>query len=133
MQAAGAHGPAPHTCHPIRTACYCMLQLLYHIFKYQLPAALIVDRPYFMPLLVCVQVLETLVRLKKKDPVLKQPDVVLFPQPADSDEGAEAAADGAEGKKAKPMYLRTVLAKQVRQHSSSSAGGMTWIDSSGVQ
>jgi hypothetical protein len=64
-----------------------------------------------------VQVLETLVRLKKKDPVLKQPDVVLFPQQADDegsegDDGTAAAADGS--KKSKPMYLRTVLAKQVR-------------------
>lgn len=59
-------------------------------------------------------------RLKKKDPVLKQPDVVLFPQQPD-EEGSEgddgtAAAAGTDGsKKSKPMYLRTVLAKQVRQ------------------
>ncbi len=56
-------------------------------------------------------------RLKKKDPALKQPDVVLFPQPADSeDQDGEAAAAG--DKKSKPMYLRTVLAKQVRAGSS---------------
>lgn len=68
-----------------------------------------------------LQVLETLVRLKHKDPVLKQPDVVLFPQPADDDDddaegGADgdAAAAGAGSKKSKPVYLRTVLAKQVR-------------------
>lgn len=59
--------------------------------------------------------------MKHKDPVLKQPDVVLFPQPADDDDddaegGADgdAAAAGAGSKKSKPVYLRTVLAKQVR-------------------
>lgn len=59
--------------------------------------------------------METLVRIKHKDPVLKQPDVVLFPQPGDSDEEQEGAdgAAAADGKKSKPMYLRTVLAKQV--------------------
>lgn len=62
-----------------------------------------------------VQVLETLVRLKKKDPILKQPDVVLFPQPegSEGDAPADEAAAAADGKKSKPMYLRTVLAKQV--------------------
>jgi hypothetical protein len=76
-----------------------------------------------------LQVLETLVRLKKKDPVLKQPEVVLFPEPADSEEG-EAAGQAAapEGKKSKPMYLRTVLAKQVslaQQLLGSSSGSMS--------
>jgi hypothetical protein len=53
--------------------------------------------------------------------VLKQQDVVLFPQPADS-EGDEAAGQtAAEGKKSKPMYLRTVLAKQVSCRSSCQA------------
>jgi hypothetical protein len=67
-----------------------------------------------------MQVLETLVRLKKNDPLLKQPDVVLFPKPADSEEGEEDGQQAAEGgKKSKPMYLRTVLAKQVG----------TWSDS----
>lgn len=67
-------------------------------------------------LVLCVQVLETLVRLKKKDPILKQPDVVLFPQPegSEGDTAADEAA-AADGKKSKPMYLRTVLAKQVGQ------------------
>jgi hypothetical protein len=60
-----------------------------------------------------VQVLETLVRLKKNDPILKQPDVVLFPQPEGSEGDAPADAAAADGKKSKPMYLRTVLAKQV--------------------
>jgi len=70
-----------------------------------------------------MQVLETLVRIKHKDPVLKQQDVVLFPQqPEDGedDEGEEAAGQQAAAgrdKKSKPMYLRTVLAKQVNlQH-----------------
>lgn len=64
------------------------------------------------------KVLETLVRIKHKDPVLKQQDVVLFPQqPEDGedDEGEEAAGQQAAAgrdKKSKPMYLRTVLAKQ---------------------
>lgn len=63
---------------------------------------------------VSLQVLETLVRLKKKDPILKQPDVVLFPQLRGSEGDAPAdAATAADGKKSKPMYLRTVLAKQV--------------------
>jgi hypothetical protein len=63
---------------------------------------------------VSAQVLETLVRLKKKDPILKQPDVVLFLQPEGSKGGAAAdEAAAADGKKSKPMYLRTVLAKQV--------------------
>jgi hypothetical protein len=86
-------------------------------------------------LAVLLQVLETLVRLKKKDPVLKQPEVVLFPEPADSegDEAAgQAAAAAAEGKKSKPMYLRTVLAKQVSlsQLSNSSGSGSSSSSSS---
>lgn len=72
--------------------------------------------PLLVPLLL--QVLETLVRLKRKDPVLKQPDVVLFPEPDDSgddNDGDDAAAAAAGDKKSKkPMYLRTVLAQQVR-------------------
>lgn len=58
--------------------------------------------------------LETLVRIKKKDPVVYQKDLVLFPKPQEGDEaaGSDAAANKAS-KGTKPVYLRTVLAKQV--------------------
>jgi hypothetical protein len=59
-------------------------------------------------LLLLLQVLETLVRIKRKDPVVYQKDVVLFPEESD------AAAAASRGKaSSKPVYLRTVIAKQV--------------------
>jgi hypothetical protein len=59
-------------------------------------------------------VLETLMRIKRKDPVVYQKDVVLFPAEPDADADEEAAAEQKKEKgSSKPMYLRTVLAKQV--------------------
>lgn len=67
--------------------------------------------------LLFAQVLETLVRIKRKDPVIFQKDVVLFPEETAADADGEAAAAAGEHKKekgsSKPVYLRTVLAKQV--------------------
>lgn len=53
-------------------------------------------------------------RIKRQDPVLKQPDVVLFPEgSSDDDEDAAAGQQQGKGKKERPMFLRTVLATQV--------------------
>jgi hypothetical protein len=65
-------------------------------------------------LLLLEQVLEALVRIKRKDPVVYQKDVVLFPEEEAEAAAAQAAANGKRDKSSsKPVYLRTVLAKQV--------------------
>ncbi|WIA17436.1 hypothetical protein OEZ85_014286 [Tetradesmus obliquus] len=71
------------------------------------------------------KVLETLVRIKRKDPVIFQKDVVLFPEETAADADGEAAAAAGEHKKekgsSKPLYLRTVLAKQALEGAAASS------------
>jgi hypothetical protein len=58
-------------------------------------------------------VLETLVRIKRKDPVVYQKDVVLFPEEPPAADGDAAVTDRKDRGSSKPVYLRTVIAKQV--------------------
>lgn len=53
-------------------------------------------------------------RIKRQDPAIYEKDTVLFPQ-QQSDEGSDDETAAAGGtKSSKPVYLRTVLAQQVR-------------------
>lgn len=71
------------------------------------------------------QVLETLLRIKRHDPVIYKPEVAFFPdeeaqgEGEEEDEAAAAAVDDGSGarkrrKTEKPLHLRTLLAQQVR-------------------
>lgn len=74
--------------------------------------------------------LEALVRLKKQDPQLYNPDFKLFDDPSEDDDDDEADEGDAEeeggqqqgAKRSKPLYLKDVIAKQVR--AGQAAGGL---------
>jgi hypothetical protein len=62
-------------------------------------------------------VLATLLKIRRHDPEVFQPDVKFFGDEEDAQEKGGGEEEGAEGKprrKEKPMFLRTVLAQQVR-------------------
>lgn len=60
-----------------------------------------------------LQVLETLVRIKRHDPVIYEKDTVLFPQQQLDEADEEITAGNNSKKSSKPVFLRTVLAQQV--------------------
>ena len=63
-------------------------------------------------------ILDTLVRIKRKDPLIYQPEVHFFKKD-DDDDGEEGKGsdgiqqEGVSEKKVKPLYLKDVIAKQV--------------------
>jgi hypothetical protein len=60
-----------------------------------------------------VAILETMLRIRKKDPAIYQPDFYFFGK-GDEEEGSEEKVKGESvSKKAKPLYLKDVLARQV--------------------
>jgi hypothetical protein len=65
------------------------------------------------------QVLETLLRIRRQDPLIYQKDVRFFPEEEGQGQEGEGDEEGAGKTKSKqqrddkPMYLRTVLAQQV--------------------
>jgi len=69
------------------------------------------------------QVLSTLLKIRRHDPDVFKPEVRFFDDDEEEEEGGEAGkgeGEGEEGgeegskRKEKPMYLRSVLAQQVR-------------------
>lgn len=75
----------------------------------------------------CGQVLETLVKIRRHDPSIYSQDVHFFPPASESDGTSvgeqQQQGDGSKKQKDKPMYLREVIAKQVknRTHACSNA------------
>lgn len=61
-------------------------------------------------------ILQTLLRIRAKDPLIYQSNVYFFQRGEGEEEGEGADAGGDKGdapKKEKPLYLKDVLAKQV--------------------
>lgn len=69
------------------------------------------------------QILETLIKIRRKDPSIYNKDVAFFQEPDSEGDEEGGEGEGAAGgtKKAKPMALRQFIAKQVRGARSASA------------
>ncbi len=65
------------------------------------------------------KIFDTLLRIRSQDPAIYQKDVKFFQE---EEEGDDAEGGGAAGKskKAKPIYLKDMIAKQVR------GSGLSW-------
>ncbi len=62
------------------------------------------------------RIFETLLRIKRKDPAIYDSSVAFFPEP--DEEAGKEEGEGGDGvgkaKGEKPLYLKDVLARQVR-------------------
>ncbi len=68
------------------------------------------------------QVLSTLIKIRRHDPDVFQPEVRFFNDDDDDDEEGDDEAGGGKGKKEKPIYLRSLLAQQALEGGADAGG-----------
>jgi len=61
-------------------------------------------------------IFETLLRIRKRDPVIYEKDVKFFKDEEEEDEAADGEDKGGKTDKKKPLYLKDMLAKQALEH-----------------